>query len=102
MQITDAFVETCRGRKLKHEPSVPHKSESNLGMSDGLELELMLDGPAFCIFRAEKFSASGQVVKKRTHFDLRSRRFTAVAHDVDLAAIHDDFGASDRIRFASR
>ena len=71
-------------------------------MANGLKMKLVLDVAGLGVFRAEKFPARGQVVKKRAHFDLCSRRFTAIAHDVDLAAIHDDFGASDCIGFASR
>ena len=59
----------------------------------------MLDIAAFCVFGPEKFPTRRQVIKKRTHVDLSSWRFTAVAHNVDLAAVDDDFRADDGIRF---
>ncbi len=65
-------------------------------------MELVLDVPAFGVLRAKKFPAGGQIVKKRTHFDLRSRCFAAVAHDVDLTAVHDDLRAGNSVRFARR
>ena len=69
-------------------------------MANRLEVDLMLDIAAFRVFRAKKFSARRQVVKKRAHFDLRSRRFTAFAHDVDLAAVDDDLCSGNRTRLA--
>src|SRR4030095_1772607 len=62
-------------------------------MTDCLQMNLMFDVTAFSIFRAKKFLASEQVRKKRAPLDVSSRRFPAVAHDVDLAAIDDDFGS---------
>src|SRR5262249_30971386 len=58
-------------------------------MTNGLQMKLMFDVAAFGVLGTKKFPARGEVVKKRPHFDLRSRRFTAVAHNFDLAA-HDD------------
>ena len=69
-------------------------------MTDGLKMKLMFDVAAFCVLRTKKFSARGKVIKKRTNLDLRSRCFTAVARDVDLAAINDNFGPGDGARFA--
>src|SRR5438477_12206201 len=60
-------------------------------MAYGLQMNLMLDVTAFSTFRTKKFPARGQVIKKRAHLDLRSRGFTAVAHNVELAAVNDDF-----------
>src|SRR6266567_4969726 len=59
-------------------------------------MNLMFDVATFRVFGTKKFSARGQVVKQRAYFDLGSGSFTAVAHDVELTAIDDDFGASDR------
>ena len=59
-------------------------------MANRLQVDLMLNIAAFRIFGAKKFPARGQIEKKRAHFDLRSGRFTALADDVDLAAINDD------------
>src|SRR5216117_3153598 len=69
-------------------------------MAYGLQMNLMLDVTAFGTFRTKKFPARGQVIKKRAHLDLRSRRFTAIAHNVKLAAINDNFGSCDRVRLA--
>src|SRR5438445_11900526 len=69
-------------------------------MAYGLQMNLMLDVTAFSTFRTNEFPARGQVIKKRAHLDLRSGRFTAVAHNVKLAAINDNFGACDRVRLA--
>ena len=102
VQIPDAVLQICRRRKLKHEPIVADKGESNLGMSYRLEVELVFDVPAFGIFRAKKFPAGGQIIKKRTRFDLRSRCIPAVAHNIDFAAVYDDLGAGNSARLARR
>ena len=69
-------------------------------MADRLQMNLVFDIAALRVFGTEKFSARGQIIKKRAHLDLRSRRFAAIAHDVDLAAIHDDFRSGDRFWLA--
>src|SRR5439155_22882769 len=48
----------------------------------------------------EEIFGAREGIKKRTNLDLRSRCFTAVARDVDLAAINDNFGPGDGARFA--
>ena len=68
-------------------------------MTDRLQLNLMFDVAAFGILRAKKFPARRQVVKKRAHFDLGARRFTAVPHNVDFAAIDENFCTRERARF---
>ena len=67
-------------------------------MTDRLQMNLMFDVAAFGILRTKKFAARGQIVKKRAHFDLRAWGFTAVAHNVDLAAVDDNFCPGDRAR----
>src|SRR2546429_3332782 len=69
-------------------------------MTDGLKRKLMLGVGVFCFLETKKFSARGKVIKKRTNLDCRSRCSTAVARDVDLAAINDNFGPGDGARFA--
>src|SRR5260370_11014902 len=69
-------------------------------MTDRLQMDLMLDIAAFRAFGPEKLPARGQVIKKRTHLDLRPRCFTTVSHDVNLAAVDDDFRSGDGIRLA--
>src|SRR6476620_1084537 len=68
-------------------------------MTDRLQMDLMFDVAAFGILRPKKFPARRQVIKKRTHFDLRAWSFTAVPHNVDLDAINDNFCPGDRARF---
>src|SRR5438045_6239791 len=68
-------------------------------MTDRLQLNLMFDVAAFGILRAKKFPARRQVVKKRAHFDLGARRFTAFPHNVDFAAIDENFCTRERARF---
>src|SRR5258708_6836917 len=68
-------------------------------MTDRLQMNLMFDVVAFGILRTQKFPARRQVVKKRAHFDLRAWGFTAVPHNVDLAAINDNFCPGNRTRF---
>src|SRR4029453_9683723 len=70
-------------------------------MADRLQMDLMFDVTTFGIFGAEKFSARWQVIKKRAHLDLCPRRFAAIAHDVDLAAIDDDFGSCNCVALSS-
>src|SRR5262245_54678710 len=60
-------------------------------MTDRLQMNLMFDVAAFGILRTKKFPARGQIVKKRAHFDLRAWGFTAIPHNVDFAAIDDNF-----------
>src|SRR5262249_469952 len=63
-------------------------------------MNLMLYVTAFGTFRTKKFPARGQVIKKRTHLDLRSGRFTTIAHNAKLAAINDNFGSCYRVSLA--
>src|ERR1043166_7670934 len=69
-------------------------------MTDGLQMNLMLDVAALGFFGSKKFPARGQVIKQRTHLYLRARGFTAIAHDVELAPVDDDFGPGDCPRLA--
>src|SRR5262245_64671370 len=69
-------------------------------MTNGLQMKLMFDVAAFGVLETKKFPARGEVVKKRPHFHLRSRRFTAVAHNFDLAAVDDNYRSRDRACFA--
>ena len=64
-------------------------------MTDRLQMNLVFNVTAFRVFRAKKFSARGQVIKKRAHLDLSSWRFAAVAHDINLTAIDDDLSSCD-------
>src|SRR5215475_14082983 len=70
-------------------------------MADRLQMNLMFDVTTFGIFGAKKFSARRQIVKKRAHLDLCPRRFAAIAHDVDFAAIDDDLGSCNGVAFSS-
>src|SRR6266480_1740942 len=65
-------------------------------------MNLMLDVAAFGVFEAKKFPACRQIVKKRANLDLRSRGFTPVAHDFELAAIDNDFGSGNRVSLTCR
>ena len=71
-------------------------------MTNGLQMNLVLDVAALRVFRAQKLPARGQIIKKGAHFHLRSGRFPAFAHDVDLASVHDDLAADNRFVFARR
>src|SRR5215216_2585291 len=68
-------------------------------MTDRLQMNLMFYVAAFGILRTKKFPARRQIVKKRAHFDLRAWGFTAVPHNVDFAAIDDNFCPGNRARF---
>src|SRR5215217_8239237 len=63
-------------------------------------MNLMFDVAAFGILRTKKFPACWEIVKKRSHFDLRAWGFTTVPHDVDFAAVNDNFCPSDCACFA--
>jgi hypothetical protein len=82
---------------LKDEPIISQQSEGNPRMPDRLEMNLVLNVTAFRVFRTKKFSTRWQIIKKRAHLYLRSGRFTAVAHNVNLAAIYDDFRSGNGI-----
>src|SRR5207244_12097176 len=69
-------------------------------MTDRLQMNLMFDVTAFSVFRAKKFSARGQVIKKRAHLDLGSWLFAAIAHDIDLTTVDDDLGSCDCAGFS--
>src|SRR4029077_9933997 len=84
---------------LEQDPLVAHQREANLRMTDCLQMNLMFDVAAFGILRTKKLPARRQVVKKRAHFDLRAWSFTAVPHNVDFAAIDDNFCAGYRAGF---
>src|SRR5438132_1622091 len=62
-------------------------------MADSLQMNLMFDVTAFGIFRAKKFPTCWHVIEKRAHLDLGPGRFTAIADDVDLAAIDDNLAS---------
>src|SRR5205823_11676379 len=89
-------------RKLKNDAVVARKTEGDSRMSDRLQMHLMLDVPAFSVFRAQEFPARRHVVKKLAYFHLRSGCFAAVAHDADLSAIHDDLRSGNCLFLASR
>src|SRR5207249_7885275 len=93
--LADSITKSCRLRELKDEPIVSQQSEGNPRMPDRLEMNLVLNVTAFRVFRTKKFSTRWQIIKQRAHFHLRSGRFTAVAHNVNLAAIYDDFRSGD-------
>src|SRR6476469_3798290 len=68
-------------------------------MTDRLQMNLVFDVAAFSILRTKKFPARWQVIKKRSNFDLRARGFAAVPHNVDFAAVNNNFCPCDRARF---
>src|SRR6267378_7736703 len=70
-------------------------------MADRLQMDLMFDVTTFGIFGPKEFSAHWHVIKKRAHLDLCPRRFAAIAHDVDFAAIDDDLGSCNFVAFSS-
>src|SRR6185437_14245499 len=70
-------------------------------MANRLQMDLMFDVTTFGIFGAKKFSARWQVIKKRAHLDLCPRRFAAIAYDVDLAAVDDDFRSCNFVALSS-
>jgi len=57
-------------------------------MGQRLQKKLVLDVSRFRGFGAQKFSARRHIIKQRTHFDLRPRRFAAVAHRLDPSAVY--------------
>src|SRR5947209_17632190 len=65
-------------------------------------MNLVLNVAALGIFGSKKFPARRQIKKKGAHFDLGSRGFTAIAHNVELAAVNDDFRPRERVRLARR
>ena len=75
----------------------PHKGEANFRMGRSLADKTDV---RYCrasvVFGAQEFSARRHIVKKRTHFDLRPRRFAAVAHRLDPSAVYQNFRAGDR------
>src|SRR6476469_6570684 len=68
-------------------------------MTDRLQMNLVFNVAAFSILRTKKFPARWQVIKKRSYFDLRAWGFTAVPHNVDFAAVNNNFCPGDRTRF---
>src|ERR1051325_2945970 len=62
-------------------------------------MNLVFDIAAFSVLRTKKFPARREVVKERAHFDLRAWCFTAISHNVNLAAVDENFCAGDRVGF---
>src|SRR6266496_3462868 len=60
-------------------------------MTDRLQMNLMLDVATLGVLRAKKFPARREIIKQRADFDLRSRGFTAVAYNLEPAAVDNDF-----------
>src|SRR2546423_10862535 len=69
-------------------------------MADRLQMNLMLNVAALGVLRAKKFPARREIIKQRADLDLRSRGFTAVAHNFEPAAIDHDFCSCERAGFA--
>ena len=101
VKIADAVEQTRGGRQLQDDALVAHKHERDLRMPRRLEMKLVLDVAALCVFRAQEFPARRQIVKNRAHFNLRAGSFAAIAHRFDPAARYDDFRACNRVRFTS-
>ncbi len=99
VQVAYPITECCGRRQLKQDPIVAHQREANLRMTDRLQMNLMFDVAAFGILRTKKFPARWQIIKKRSHFDLRAWRFTAVPHNVDFAAVNNNLCPGDCARF---
>ena len=83
MQIPNSFTQTRHGRQLESDSFVANESKRDLRMTDRLQMKLVFDLTGFGIFGAQEFPARRQIIKKRTHFDLRARRFATVAHRLD-------------------
>jgi hypothetical protein len=82
---------------LKHKPVVSQQGEANLRMANRLEVDLMLDIAASVFPEREICGAPAGCKSERT------RLVSPVLHhlhDVDLAAIHNDFGSGDGVRLA--
>ena len=102
MQIANAVAQGISRRQLEDDALIAHENESDLWMPGGLQVKLMLDVAALGIFRAEKFSAGGQIIKKRSHFDLGAGCFSTIAHRLDPSAGDDDLCTRDRAGFTTR
>src|SRR5215470_20176502 len=63
-------------------------------------MKLMFGVAAFRVLRAQKLPPRREIVKKRTNLDLRSRGFTAVADNLNLAAVDNNFSSCNCLRFA--
>src|SRR4051794_14033199 len=68
-------------------------------MPDNLQMKLMFNIAALRVFGAQKFPSGRDIIEKRADLDLRSRGFTAVADNFDLATVDDNFSSSDDARF---
>src|SRR5690348_3447820 len=63
-------------------------------------MELMFDVARLGVFRTQKLSARRQVIKKGTHFHLGPRRFATVAHNIEPAAVDQNFCSGNRVTLA--
>src|SRR4029079_10812476 len=88
----------CHG-KLKDNPLISDERKGDTGMSDRLEIELVLNVPRFSILRAEKLPARRQIIEERAHLDLRPRRFSTIAHRLDSPARDDHLRPRDGLLF---
>ncbi len=89
------------GGELMDDAVVLHEDEGDLGVADGLQLDLVLDVAGLGGLCAEEFAAGGEVVEEGAGLDLGAGGVAAIADVVDFAAIDGEVCAGEGAVLAS-
>jgi len=94
-EIADALDEVCGGGELVDDAVVVDEDEADGVVTDGLEMELVLDVAALGGRGAKEFATRRKVEEQVISFYLRPRGVSAVADVLDFAAVDGEIGADE-------
>jgi hypothetical protein len=99
-EIADAIEGgVCRGQ-LESDAIVLQVGETDLGMSEGEELNLVFDVAGLGLLCAQEFAPGREVVEEGADFDLGAGRLASVADCFNFACVHENFSARQSMMFA--
>ena len=96
----DAGVQRGAGRQLEEDAAVAQQGEADLGVGERLDAHGLFDVSELGIFAAEEFAAGRHVVKEVADFHDGAGSAAPVADLAHGAAVDDNFGAGEGLRFA--
>jgi hypothetical protein len=94
-EVADALEKVRRGRELVDDAVVIDEDEADGVVTDGLEMELVLDVAALGGRGAEEFATRRKVEEQVIGFYLRSGGVSAVANVLDLPGVDEEIGADE-------
>ena len=94
-EVADAVEEMGGGGELMDDAVLMEQDEGDVGVADGLQLDLVVDVAGLGVFRAEEFAAGGEVVEEGADFDLGAGGVAAIADVVDFAGVDGDLRAGE-------